>query len=108
MATCVRRLLERKAEGVAIMTSEMDPELIGDLARRGIPIVFSTSEKCATDQQYLCGLCEREFEKQWSISSHWDTAESVHQRTHEFGSLLYPQVGSSEMLDAYGLVRTAV
>jgi DNA-binding LacI/PurR family transcriptional regulator len=40
MATCVRRLLERKAEGVAIMTSEMDPELIDDLARRGIPIVF--------------------------------------------------------------------
>jgi len=25
---------------LAIMTSEMDPELIGDLARRGIPIVF--------------------------------------------------------------------
>jgi LacI family transcriptional regulator len=36
----VRRLLERKAEGVAIMTSEMDPPLIDDLARRGIPIVF--------------------------------------------------------------------
>jgi DNA-binding LacI/PurR family transcriptional regulator len=40
MATCVRRLLERKAEGVAIMTSEMDPELVDDLASRGIPIVF--------------------------------------------------------------------
>jgi LacI family transcriptional regulator len=40
MATCVRRLLERRAEGVAIMTSEMDPELIDELARRGIPIVF--------------------------------------------------------------------
>ena len=39
MATCVRRLLERKAEGVAIMTSEMEPALIDELTRRGIPIV---------------------------------------------------------------------
>ena len=40
MAACVQRILERKVEGAAIMTSEMDPELIGQLSRRGIPIVF--------------------------------------------------------------------
>ena len=37
---CVRRMLERKVDGVAIMTSEMDPELIQMLGVRGIPIVF--------------------------------------------------------------------
>lgn len=40
MHVCVRRMLERKVDGVAIMTSEMDPELIQMLSRRGIPIVF--------------------------------------------------------------------
>ena len=40
MQVCVRRMLERKVDGVAIMTSEMDPELIQMLNGRGIPIVF--------------------------------------------------------------------
>jgi LacI family transcriptional regulator len=40
MAQCVRRLLERKAEGVAIMTSEMDQPLIDQLVRRKVPSVF--------------------------------------------------------------------
>jgi DNA-binding LacI/PurR family transcriptional regulator len=40
MEVCVRRMLERKVDGVAIMTSEMDPELIQMLCGRGIPIAF--------------------------------------------------------------------
>ena len=40
MEICVRRMLERKVDGVAIMTSEMDPQLIRMLSGRGIPIVF--------------------------------------------------------------------
>ena len=40
MAVCVRRLLERKVEGVAIMTSEMDQHLIDLLVSRKIPTVF--------------------------------------------------------------------
>lgn len=40
MALCVRRLLERKAEGVAIMTSEMDQPLIDQLVKRKVPTVF--------------------------------------------------------------------
>ena len=40
MARCVRGLLERKAEGIAIMTSEMDPPLIDQLVRRKVPTVF--------------------------------------------------------------------
>ena len=40
MALCVRRMLERKVEGVAVMTSEMDTELIQDLERRRVPMVF--------------------------------------------------------------------
>ncbi len=40
MQVCVRRMLERKVDGVAIMTSEMDLKLIQLLNRRGVPIVF--------------------------------------------------------------------
>lgn len=40
MALCVRRMLERKVEGVAIMTSEMDTHLVEQLACRNVPMVF--------------------------------------------------------------------
>ena len=40
MTVCLRRMLERKVDGVAMMTSEMDVGLIGELSRRGVPIVF--------------------------------------------------------------------
>ncbi len=40
MAVCVRRMIERKVDGVAIMTSEMDRPLIEELARQKQPIVF--------------------------------------------------------------------
>jgi LacI family transcriptional regulator len=40
MAVCLRRMLERKVDGVAIMTSEMDAKLIRELSRRGVPLVF--------------------------------------------------------------------
>ncbi len=40
MAVCVRRMIERQVDGVAIMTSEMDRRLIEELASRRLPIVF--------------------------------------------------------------------
>lgn len=40
MAASVRRMLEHRAEGVAIMTSEMDSELIDKLSRSRVPLVF--------------------------------------------------------------------
>lgn len=40
MTACLRRMLERKVDGVAMMTSEMDVGLIRELSRRGVPIVF--------------------------------------------------------------------
>jgi DNA-binding LacI/PurR family transcriptional regulator len=40
MALCVRRMLERQVEGVAIMTSEMDDHLIDQLVIRRVPTVF--------------------------------------------------------------------
>ena len=40
MKICVRRMLQRKVDGVAIMTSEMDDRLIEDFSRRQIPLVF--------------------------------------------------------------------
>lgn len=39
----VRRFIERKVTGVALMTSEMDKALIEELARREVPVVFLDS-----------------------------------------------------------------
>lgn len=36
----VRQLIERRVDGVAVMTSEMDQTLIDELSTQGIPIVF--------------------------------------------------------------------
>jgi DNA-binding LacI/PurR family transcriptional regulator len=40
MAGCIQRMLERKVDGVAIMTSETEPQLLAELARRGVPTVL--------------------------------------------------------------------
>ena len=40
MENCVTRMLQRKVDGVAIMTSEMDDRLIKVFSRRHIPLVF--------------------------------------------------------------------
>lgn len=40
MAGCVRRMIERKVDGVAIMTSELEQALTEQLERRELPIVF--------------------------------------------------------------------
>ncbi len=40
MANSVRRMIERKVEGIAIMTSEMEDHLTGQLSSRNVPLVF--------------------------------------------------------------------
>jgi DNA-binding LacI/PurR family transcriptional regulator len=40
MGGCVRRMIERKVDGVAIMTSEIDRHLLDELSLRRLPIVF--------------------------------------------------------------------
>ena len=40
MEICVRRMLQRKVDGVAILTSEMDEHLIDEFSSRRIPLVF--------------------------------------------------------------------
>ena len=40
MELCVSRMLQRKVDGVAIMTSEMDDHLITEFHNRSIPLVF--------------------------------------------------------------------
>ena len=45
MKICVERMLQRRVEGVAIMTSEMDDRLIEDFRRMHIPMVFLDSGK---------------------------------------------------------------
>ncbi|QMV18884.1 substrate-binding domain-containing protein [Granulicella sp. 5B5] len=43
MKLCVRRMLQRKVDGVAVITSEMDEGLVADFSRRHIPLVFLDS-----------------------------------------------------------------
>ncbi len=45
MAGCVRRMVERKVDGVAIMTSETDPDLLIELNRKNIPTVLLDTGK---------------------------------------------------------------
>lgn len=40
MEHCVTRMLQRKVDGVAVMTSEMEEHLIDELSSRKIPLVF--------------------------------------------------------------------
>jgi LacI family transcriptional regulator len=40
MGGCVRRMIERKVDGVAVMTSELDRHLLQELSHRRLPIVF--------------------------------------------------------------------
>ncbi|QHS51364.1 LacI family DNA-binding transcriptional regulator [Edaphobacter sp. 12200R-103] len=48
MEQCVRRMLEHKVAGVAIMTSEMDSKLVLMLSKRQIPIVFLDTGKAGS------------------------------------------------------------
>jgi DNA-binding LacI/PurR family transcriptional regulator len=43
MQICVQRMLQRRVDGVAIMTSEMDDKMVKDFSRRYIPLVFLDS-----------------------------------------------------------------
>jgi DNA-binding LacI/PurR family transcriptional regulator len=45
MGLCVRRMIERRVDGVAIMTSEIDRHLLGELEQHGLPIVFLDTGK---------------------------------------------------------------
>jgi DNA-binding LacI/PurR family transcriptional regulator len=45
MAHSVRRMLERKVDGVAVITSEMEKELIAQMEARQIPMVFLDTGK---------------------------------------------------------------
>ncbi len=40
MAHSVRRMIQRKTEGVAVMTSEMEPALVNQLEKQHMPVVF--------------------------------------------------------------------
>jgi LacI family transcriptional regulator len=40
LRSAVERMLERRVDAVAVMTSEFDKRIIGELARRGVPMVF--------------------------------------------------------------------
>ncbi|MDT5157552.1 MAG: LacI family transcriptional regulator, repressor for deo operon, udp, cdd, tsx, nupC, and nupG [Acidobacteriota bacterium] len=50
----VRRLIERKVVGVALMTSELDASLIGELARREVSVVFLDLGRPGVHMSNLC------------------------------------------------------
>jgi len=50
----VRRFIERKVAGVAVMTSEIDKSLIDELARREVPVVFLDSGTAGLHMSNLC------------------------------------------------------
>jgi DNA-binding LacI/PurR family transcriptional regulator len=54
MATTVRRMIERKVEGVAVMTSEMESSLIGRLTDRQMPLVFIDVGPSAPHVSNIC------------------------------------------------------
>jgi DNA-binding LacI/PurR family transcriptional regulator len=54
MATTVRRMIERKVEGVAVMTSEMESSLIGQLTDRQMPLVFIDVGPAAPHVSNIC------------------------------------------------------
>lgn len=63
MAACIRRMLERKVDGVAILTSETNSESLEELTRRNIPVVLldaaRTSSHSATVRiDYAQGIQE--------------------------------------------------
>lgn len=50
----VRRIIERKVAGVALMTSELDPSLIAELARRHVSVVFLDIGSTGVRMSNLC------------------------------------------------------
>ena len=49
MEACVIRMLQRKVDGVAIMTSEMEDDLLRNFSSRQIPVVFMDTPKAVDD-----------------------------------------------------------
>ena len=62
-ALCVERMIERKLDGVAIMTSEIDSGLTDSFARRKVPLVFLDVGKAGRGVSnvkidYACGIAQ--------------------------------------------------
>jgi LacI family transcriptional regulator len=62
-ALCVHRMIERKLDGVAIMTSEIDPGLTDSFARHKVPLVFLDVGKVGRGVSnikidYACGIAQ--------------------------------------------------
>ena len=51
MVSCIRRMLERKVDGVAIMTSETDMALLAELTRRNTPMALLDAGKTGNTQR---------------------------------------------------------
>src|ERR1041384_4870514 len=59
----VRRLIERKVVGVALMTSELDMALVDELARKHVSVVFLDLDASGVNMSNLCINEERGIEE---------------------------------------------
>src|ERR1041384_1098716 len=59
----VRRLIERKVVGVALMTSELDMALVDELARKHVSVVFLDLDASGVNMSNLCIEYERGIEE---------------------------------------------
>jgi LacI family transcriptional regulator len=77
MTQCVRRMVERKVEGVAVMTFGMDEDLLQELADRGVPAVSVDSTRrlesaASIEVDYSKGI--REAVQHLAVMGHRDIA----------------------------------
>jgi len=67
MAGCIRRMVERKVDGVAIMTSEADPGLVAELARRTFRLYLWILAKPALTPRTSASTMRRAFTRRCNI-----------------------------------------
>ncbi len=78
METCVIRMLQRKVDGVAIMTSEMDDRLIEVFSRRHIPLVLLDTDVAAP------GVSSVRFDYRIGVVAAIDHLTALHHRRIAF------------------------
>ncbi len=84
MSHCIRRMLERKVEGVAVMTFGIEEPLLDQLARRKVPLVFVDIRTKAPGHQPAQGrLSPRHTPRRPAPGRVGTQRYLIHQRPHE-------------------------
>ena len=84
METAVRRMIERRVEGVAIMTFGMEEVLLEDLKLRKVPLVFVDVGPPAKSQQYSDRLPSRNSTSRAASGGASPSKDRIHLRSVAF------------------------